>query len=89
MKYLLLLLLPVNVFGVDFDQNIYAGIGAHSEKYDCPEVCYGGNSLAIVEYTFKIPKYYFAAKALHISNYEIKEKGYGTNAAFIGFYIDF
>jgi hypothetical protein len=63
--------------------SIYAGIGYHSEDYDCPEVCYGGNKLAIVEYTYQHTEY-TAAKILHISNYEITESGYGTNAIFYG-----
>ena len=67
--------------------SLYVGIGLHSEKYDCPEVCYGGNDLAIVEYTYKFNGY-FAFKGLHISNYRIKEKGIGTNAGFIGTYIE-
>ena len=58
--------------------------GAHSEKYDCPEVCYGGDALAIIEVTWK-PSKYTAIKGMHISNPTIKEKGLGTNAGFIGF----
>lgn len=63
--------------------SIYVGVGYHSETYDCPEVCYGGNDLAIIEYTYQHTKY-TAAKALHISNYKIKERGLGTNAIFYG-----
>lgn len=69
------------------ESTIYAGIGIHGEKYDCPEVCYGGDTLAIVEYTYRWK--YTAFKAIHISNPIIKEKGYGTNAVFYGIYYTF
>lgn len=71
------------------EQFLYIGVGGHSEKHDCPEVCYGGDSLAIIEYSYRVPKFNFEAKALHISNYKIEEKGYGTNAGFVGFYVKF
>ncbi|VAX04274.1 hypothetical protein MNBD_ALPHA03-1309 [hydrothermal vent metagenome] len=32
---------------------ISGGLGAHSESYDCPEVCFGGNELARLKFGFE------------------------------------
>lgn len=66
--------------------DFFAALGAHSEYYDCPEVCYGGDSLFLVRYGYK-PSEYTKAEILHISNPLIREKGAGTNAIFYGVHI--
>ena len=65
--------------------NLFIGVGYHNEKFDCYNsangACFYGDSLGIVEFTFK-PSKYTAIKSMHISNYAVKD--HGLNAIFIG-----
>lgn len=72
--------------GIEYE--LFVGLGMHSERYDCPEVCYGGDELAIVQFTVKAKDLPFAVQAIHISNPTIRERGYGTNAVFGGLYFN-
>lgn len=60
---------------------IAAGIGAHPESVDCPEVCYGANALARVRIGYEWD--YITIEAIHISAPQLREAGRGMNAVFV------
>lgn len=65
---------------------IAAGLGIHPESIDCPEVCYGANTLARIRGGYEWGYgggFFIAAEAIHISAPQLRERGRGMNAGFI------
>lgn len=60
---------------------IAAGVGVHNESVDCPEVCYGADTLARVRVGYEW--HYITVDAIHISAPQLKENGRGMNAVFV------
>lgn len=62
------------------------GLGVHAESMDCPEVCFGGNTLAKLEvgYEQRVSRNQFlVVNYEHISNPLIREAGYGMNTLWV------
>lgn len=60
---------------------VAAGIGLHQEGIDCPEVCYGADTLARIRIGYDW--HYITAEAVHVSAPQLRESGRGMNAVFV------
>lgn len=88
MKSLVIILLSLSSVSVNAQEGLFAsaGLGLHSESYDCPEVCYGSNEIVQFEfgYSWKVKKNWYAeVKLVHQSNPLVQEDGFGFNGALI------
>lgn len=86
MKALSISVLLLLSLALQAQEGFYTGFGGgfHSERYDCPEVCYGGDVLIRLEagYSWQIKgRWYAEVEVAHQSNPFIKEKGHGSNDA--------